>query len=151
MRGDGKIEIAFEHTEQKTLAHSISQQHLSSVQRDSVADHHALRDPRHWRTLALPPDKRVKAAARKKCDHCGKLLKTPTFSAARDWKSCPKCSTVDGHQHVYYEYPSAFGPTEAGAVIDKADVAQGYCVACRGGETPTAASTGCASIAVMPR
>ena len=145
VRGDGKIEVAFEHTELKVLSVVASQQHLLRGQGDSVPSDHPLRDPRQWRTLALAPDKRVNVAGRKKCDHCGKLLRTSTYSAAKDWKSCPKCSTVDGHQHVFYEYPSAFGPTDPTGGGDTSESAKSYCHACRAGETPRVASRACAN------
>jgi hypothetical protein len=50
-----------------------------------------------------------------KCDHCDKSLRRAQWAHGKAWKSCPNCSTQNGHEHVYYSYPDAFGTTPARA------------------------------------
>jgi len=72
------------------------------------------------------------------CEHCGKPLKDAQYNATESLKSCPNCSKIDGHQHIYYNYPEAFGTTELRSTMTHPDGPQSYCNACRADspETP---------------
>ena len=66
------------------------------------------------------------------CKICGKLLNVSKYSKDGIYKSCPKCSTKNGEEHVYYEYPENFGTTYKRATTNYPDGPQSYCVRCRG-------------------
>lgn len=74
-----------------------------------------------------------------RCEVCNKPLNRSQRSRDRKWKSCPKCSALDGVHHVYYEYPDAFGESDARVSDGDPAGAQSYCTACRGrgGSTST--------------
>jgi phage FluMu protein Com len=65
------------------------------------------------------------------CEHCGKPLNQSQYNATESLKSCPSCSTIDGHQHVYYEYPEQFGTTELRSTAPHPEGPQSHCNACR--------------------
>lgn len=54
----------------------------------------------------------------KNCKVCGLPLNQSQRSADRKYKSCPKCSTKNGNEHIYYKYPENFGNTEGSLFID---------------------------------
>ena len=64
------------------------------------------------------------------CSHCNRPLNEGQFH--EDLKSCPNCSTKNGHEHVFYQYPEAFGTTPKRASSRRPDGPQSHCVACRG-------------------
>jgi hypothetical protein len=65
------------------------------------------------------------------CESCREDLKKGLFHGNRDWKSCPRCSTDNGRQHVYYPYPDDFGTTDKRKSGPNPDGPQSYCLACR--------------------
>lgn len=66
------------------------------------------------------------------CTHCNRPLNKGQYH--EDLKSCPKCSTRNGQEHVFYKYPKAFGTTPKRASARRPEGPQSYCVACRGGK-----------------
>lgn len=71
-----------------------------------------------------------------KCIICNEPLNITQWRRDKQYKSCPKCSTINGNEHVYYEFPDAFGITEKRKSHNHPEGPQSYCVACRGrGET----------------
>ena len=43
------------------------------------------------------------------CRNCGKPLIESQYSEDGKYKSCPRCSMLNGEEHVYFPYPSGFG------------------------------------------
>ena len=73
------------------------------------------------------------------CEVCNKPL---NMSLRRkignvNFKSCPKCSSNNGEEHVFYEFPMCFGTTPLRATPNTPDGAQSYCVPCRGDQVST--------------
>jgi len=66
------------------------------------------------------------------CRVCGERLNIGQFRRDKQYKSCPKCSTENGTEHVYYTYPNNFGITEKRASSIHPEGPQSYCVSCRG-------------------
>ncbi len=66
------------------------------------------------------------------CTVCGKPLNQSQWDENKKYKSCPKCSTENGEEHVYYRYPESFGITEKRLSLNHPDGPQSYCVPCRG-------------------
>ena len=69
------------------------------------------------------------------CTHCNEPLNVGQFHGVL--KSCPNCSTQNGQEHVFYQYPEAFGSTPKRASSIRPDGPQSHCVACRGGKDIT--------------
>lgn len=70
-----------------------------------------------------------------KCRYCGRPLNESQFiedENGNTFKSCPKCSTIDGGEHIYYQYPFYFGTTEKRISEQHPDGPQSYCQKCRG-------------------
>jgi hypothetical protein len=65
------------------------------------------------------------------CVHCHKPLNQSQYNAGKTLKSCPKCSSDNGSEHVYYPYPAEFGTTSLRSSSGSPEGAQSYCVACR--------------------
>ena len=65
------------------------------------------------------------------CEACGKPLNRSQRRRGNALKSCPNCSTRDGRQHVYHDYPDAFGETAARATASDPDGPQSWCTRCR--------------------
>lgn len=70
-----------------------------------------------------------------KCRYCGKPLNESQFIKDENgdiiFKSCPRCSTIDGEEHIYYQYPFYFGTTEKRVSEQHPDGPQSYCQKCR--------------------
>ncbi|MFX3617918.1 MAG: hypothetical protein ACE3JK_10345 [Sporolactobacillus sp.] len=66
------------------------------------------------------------------CTHCGKPLNEAQFRPG--FKSCPRCSTNGGEEHIYYPYPDAFGTTDKRITRNHPDGDQSYCARCRGND-----------------
>ena len=68
------------------------------------------------------------------CRKCNKPLNESQYRTWDDieYKSCPKCSVKNGQEHVYYEYPMAFGESEKRASSNYPNGPQSYCISCRG-------------------
>jgi phage FluMu protein Com len=65
------------------------------------------------------------------CQHCGKQLSESQYRKGKQYKSCPKCSSDNGGEHVYYKYPENFGTTPLRASTNSPEGAQSYCYSCR--------------------
>lgn len=61
------------------------------------------------------------------CKHCGKPLKNAQYNTEHTLKSCPRCSIIDGNEHIYFPYPSCYGETEARATANNPNGPQSYC------------------------
>lgn len=80
------------------------------------------------------------------CNVCGLPLNQAQRSADGRYKSCPKCSTRNGQEHVYYEYPTCFGNTPSRATSLHREGPQSYCVPCRGDNIPTTTGILCSNV-----
>ena len=58
------------------------------------------------------------------CSHCNRPLNEGQFH--EDLKSCPNCSTKNGHEHVFYQYPEAFGTTPKRASNRRPETSQSH-------------------------
>lgn len=65
------------------------------------------------------------------CKFCKKPLKNSQYNKDKFYKSCPKCSQLNGEQHIYYEYPMYFGTTKKRSSLSSPEGAQSYCEMCR--------------------
>lgn len=43
------------------------------------------------------------------CINCGLPLHRSQYAMNRKYKSCPRCSVLNGREHVFFEYPLEFG------------------------------------------
>ena len=69
------------------------------------------------------------------CKYCNEQLNESQYKGK--YKSCPRCSTNEGEEHIFYPYPSAFGTTPKRASSNQPDGPQSYCTNCRSsGEGP---------------
>jgi len=81
------------------------------------------------------------------CRNCGRSLSYVQWAGVDRWKSCPRCSTRNGTEHVFYRYPEAFGTTPARATYHHPEGPQSYCSPCRGtGEPDLSASRLCSDV-----
>lgn len=67
------------------------------------------------------------------CKSCGMRLNKARWADGRKYKSCPRCSTKNGREHVFYPYPQEFGNTDKRVTANNPDGAQSYCTPCRSG------------------
>lgn len=72
-----------------------------------------------------------KQASAAPCEHCDQSLTRSVYNQGKTLKSCPHCSHLDGHVHIFYEYPDGFGMSEARENPETPDGTQSYCKACR--------------------
>lgn len=82
----------------------------------------------------------------KKCKVCGLPLNESQWSKDKEYKSCPKCSTKNGEEHIYYKYPENFGITPKRASTNYPEGPQSYCVPCRGNSIPEAKKVLCSEL-----
>jgi hypothetical protein len=75
----------------------------------------------HLAAQRLSAGARSAATGRNHCAHCKQPLNRSLYGPKKAWKSCPRCSSVDGSEHVFYEYPSAFGTSDARVSDDTPD------------------------------
>lgn len=68
----------------------------------------------------------------KVCKYCKKPLNSSIFIKDKGLKSCPRCSKINGVEHVFLPYPSYFGVTIHRKTKSNPDGAQSYCVEHRG-------------------
>lgn len=76
------------------------------------------------------------------CKICNKPLKNSQYSKDRTYKSCPKCSTINGEEHVFFPYPQEFGTTTLRETAVHPDGPQSYCVKHRGNPNASVPSHG---------
>ena len=81
------------------------------------------------------------------CIICGKPLNESQWRNDKQYKSCPRCSNNNGKEHVYYEYPDAFGITEKRKTSNHPEGPQSYCVSCRGPRESSANKILCSQFA----
>ncbi|MEQ1758609.1 MAG: DUF3553 domain-containing protein [Vicinamibacterales bacterium] len=89
------------------------------------ASHHL--EPSEPGTLKPKP---AKSTTKTPCAHCVGSLGKSVYAREGTLRSCPKCSTRDGHEHVYYDYPGGFG-TEAKVNGKEPTGVKSHCRACR--------------------
>jgi len=65
------------------------------------------------------------------CKLCQRPLNEAQWRIIDQYKSCPRCSTENGEEHVYYKYPDDFGTTDKRSTTKHPEGAQSYCVKCR--------------------
>lgn len=73
------------------------------------------------------------------CSVCGKPLNEAQYSKDKKYKSCPRCSVLNGKEHVYFLYPDNFGITPKRSTAKHPEGPQSYCGKHRGksnAETP---------------
>lgn len=71
----------------------------------------------------------------KVCKCCGKPLNESQYNKEHNYKSCPRCSTINGEEHVFFPYPVSYGITDARKSMEHPDGPQSYCVSHRGNAT----------------
>jgi hypothetical protein len=80
------------------------------------------------------------------CSNCNRPLNESIFNDDRTKKSCPSCSTKNGVEHVFYDYPEAFGITDRRISINNPDGPQSYCTPCRGDKDSEYRSELCSNV-----
>lgn len=149
---DGKCTVHFEEKGRLVLQIDRARPLLATVARADVSPKSALLDPARWGTLALPADQRVKtkkASTTAACSTCKRALNRSQYSEGKKLKSCPRCSSNDGREHVFYDYPDAFGQTEARVSDATPDGAQSYCATCRTNDAPMRGARRCSSVTLQ--
>ena len=134
----GKCNIQFENRGLVNLNLDTAGHNLEELGPDEVAAH-AAAHPR-------PAGKRPVTPQGSRCAHCKRLLNRSVYSPDKAWKSCPRCSSIDGAEHVFYEYPDGYGTSDARISDDASDGAQSYCKTCRAGQEPTTHSRRCSGV-----
>jgi len=139
--GDGKCRAIFTDGETRTLDLKTAGARLVPVARSEiVADSPLLRAD--WRSP------RKTAAPKGLCAHCQKPLNRARYAAGRDWKSCPRCSTTHGSEHVFWPYPVEFGEIDARVTGKSPSGPQSHCNVCRRElNPPSRAGTLCSELA----
>ena len=66
------------------------------------------------------------------CKYCGKPLNQSQYNEDESYKSCPRCSKIDGEEHIYFPYPGCFGDTPKRSSDKHPDGPQSYCYVHRG-------------------
>ena len=66
------------------------------------------------------------------CRFCGKPLNKSQYNYDETLKSCPRCSEIDGKEHIYYPYPENFGDTPKRSSDNHPDGPQSHCSSHRG-------------------
>jgi hypothetical protein len=146
-----KCTLHFEEKGRLVLKIATAAPHLAEVTRADVAADSALLDPQKWDAISLPADQRIKkstATTAVACFACNRALNRSQYSEDKKLKSCPRCSTKGGREHVFYDYPDAFGQTDARVSETTPDGAQSYCATCRTNDKPLRASRRCSSVAL---
>ena len=77
------------------------------------------------------------------CQHCRRPLNEAQWRLNNAFKSCPKCSTNNGLEHVYYRYPDNFGTTQHRSSSAHPEGPQSHCVTCRSNSTPITSGSLC--------
>lgn len=84
---------------------------------------------------------KTKTATGVKCAACGGQLNRTRYSTDGRWKSCPRCSSLQGTAHLYRRYPDDFGTTNERVTDDNPDGIQSYCQECRQKGEPSLTGT----------
>ena len=80
-----------------------------------------------------------------RCKNCLKPLEIAQYSLDGELKSCPKCSTDNGVEHIFYKF-NDFGYTEHRVTLNNSKGIQSWCSVCRGRSTSIQTGTKCSSI-----
>lgn len=59
------------------------------------------------------------------CKVCGKPLNESQYE--KKYKSCPRCSVLNGEEHIFFEYPRDFGRSMKRETGNHPDGPQSYC------------------------
>lgn len=139
----GKCRIQFEGYGVVTLDLAAAGRNLEELGPDEVTAHVAAHRP--------PAGQHPVAAHGNYCAHCREPLKNSFYGPGKAWKSCPRCSSLDGAEHVFYEHPDAFGTSDARISDDTPLGVQSYCKTCRPRvrQEPTARSRRCSDVRVL--
>jgi hypothetical protein len=70
------------------------------------------------------------------CVHCEQPLHRVQRAKAQTLKSCPNCSTRNGKQHVYHDYPEDYGETKKRITSANPKGSQSWCSLCRSKKGP---------------
>ncbi len=62
------------------------------------------------------------------CKYCGKPLHISQYAQSGTLKSCPRCSVIDGEEHIFFSYPEYFGNTPKRSTTNHLEGPQSYCV-----------------------
>ena len=65
------------------------------------------------------------------CKTCSRPLEIAQYSEDGKYKSCPKCSTNNGQEHIFYP-SNEFGYTDHRVTINNPRGIQSWCPPCRG-------------------
>lgn len=79
------------------------------------------------------------------CIFCQQPLNIAQTSNNGKYKSCPKCSTFNGREHVYYPCNN-FGYSDKRSTENNPDGIQSWCEVCRGRNTVNGTGTLCSQI-----
>lgn len=66
------------------------------------------------------------------CIICGRPLNESQYNDDETLKSCPRCSELDGEEHIYFPYPEYFGDTIKRSSGYHPDGPQSHCYSHRG-------------------
>ena len=61
------------------------------------------------------------------CKVCGKDLTEAQYAMKESYKSCPRRSTKNGEEHVFFRYPESFGESDKRITTNHPRGAQSYC------------------------
>lgn len=151
----GKCTIHFEEKGRLVLQLEKAGPFLAEVPRAEVEPGSALLDFQRWGSITLPSEQRARkaktATTSAACVVCSHPLNRSQYSEGKKLKSCPKCSSNDGREHVFYDYPDAFGQTDARISEATPDGAQSYCATCRTNDAPIQGALRCSSVTFQRR
>lgn len=149
VRGD-LVRINFENHGTTTIKASAAGAELVAVAMAEIEADSPLLDADRWSEYEKPPAERTKKP-RPRCRHCHEPLNRARRSHDRALKSCPRCSTANGAEHVFFASPAAFGTSEKRASDESPDGVQSHCIACRTHAMSEFAATSCAAVQFLPR
>lgn len=68
------------------------------------------------------------------CIICHRPLHESQYANEHTLKSCPRCSMQNGEEHIYWDYPSAYGTSDRRRTVRHSEGPQSYCTPHRGNE-----------------
>lgn len=135
VRQGNKLDVLFGSGDRLTLAQDWVERSCTVISERDLAPTSKLGDQSTWDPAPVRARPRAAKAAVGDCPSCGQPLNRSQYSADHTLKSCPKCSARRG-VHVFFEYPAAFGTTDARVNDTTPDGVQSYCAPCRAEEDP---------------
>lgn len=148
VRGD-IARIRFENYKETTIKLSAAGAELVRVAADEIESDSPLLDASRWHEYETLPEDRKKKP-RPRCRHCSEPLNRARKSHDLKLKSCPRCSTKNGAEHVFFESPVAFGISEKRASDETPDGVQSHCIACRTNKPSEFTATLCEAVQFLP-